>query len=141
MTLPSRFSLRLQSLVLLVLIPGLLLATALFGWSIYQGVYRIIMRGFDEKLYAVSTVTGAFIDGEGHEALFEQREIIALAPDPEGQALIGVDAVSGNLFRIDLAQGGALEALPLPPGVVAIALGPEGNDLWAATADPAALHR
>lgn len=126
--------------MLLVLVPGLLLSTAFFGWSIYRGVYGIIMGGFDEKLRAVSTVSGAFISGDAHDDLFETREIFALSAAPGSEQLLGVDALTGNLFEIDIRGGGALEVAELPPSVNGIALDPETNLIWATTAEPAALH-
>jgi HAMP domain-containing protein len=137
---PSRFNLRLQSLVLLVLIPGLLLTTALLGWSTYKSLYRIIMTGFDEKLYAVSTVTGSFIRGEDHETLFAPHQVAALGGDPGDGEPLGIDSISGSLIRLDPEIGGALEVSPLPEHARALAVDPAGHEAWVATGDPAALH-
>ncbi len=140
MSRPSRFSLPLGSLVLLVLMPCLLLTTALFGGAVYRAIYGIIMTGFDQKLHAVSTVTGAFIDGDEHQELVRPREISALTPAPTGDALLGVDRVTGRAYRVDTTRGGALELGPLPQGTVALASDAGGERLWAATAEPA-LYR
>ena len=138
----SRINLRLQSLVLLALIPCLLVTTALFGTAVYRAIHGIILTGFDQKLHAVSTVTGAFIDGDDHERLIRSRDIIALTPwevngEPE---LLGAERASGRLHRIDLEQGGGLAADSLPAGTIALASDPESGTLWAATAEPA-LYR
>ncbi|HET7320910.1 MAG TPA: hypothetical protein VFI96_00270, partial [Longimicrobiaceae bacterium] len=139
MSRPSRFSFRLQNLVLLVLIPGLLLATLLIGGAIYRSVYGIIMTGFDQKLFAVSTVTGAFIRGEDHDALFRPHQIRALAADPASREILGADPAARQLFRIDPANGGALAVDSLPANTSALALDAAGKRLWVATAHPAAL--
>lgn len=136
-----RLNLRLQSLVLLVLIPGLLLSTALFGVSIYQVLYGIIMTGFDQKLYAVSTVTGSFIEGADHDEVFARREIRALAAGIEGEELMGIDAVTGRLYSVDTAEGGALDAAPLPATAHALASDPAAGSAWVVTSEPLALHR
>jgi HAMP domain-containing protein len=132
---PSRFSLRLQSLVLLVLIPGLLLATALLGWSTYRGLYGIIMKGFDEKLYAVSTVTGSFIRGEDHDVLFTPHQVAALGGDPGDGQPLGIDSISGDLVRLDPQIGGALQIAALPANSRAIAVDSVTGAVWVATAD------
>ncbi|MEX2570085.1 MAG: HAMP domain-containing protein [Gemmatimonadota bacterium] len=140
MTPRFRFSLRLQSLVLLVLITGLLVSTVLFGWSIYQGLYGIIMRGFDEKLFAVSTVTGAFVRGEDHEELYRVRDITAATPAPDGDGLLGIDGRTDELVRIDTEQGGALRMFAVPANGRALAADPDRPRLWVATSEPA-LYR
>ena len=61
--------LKLQSLVLLILLPALLLINLVTGMLLYSDLKSNVMAGFDQKLRAVSSVTGAFIDGDRHARL------------------------------------------------------------------------
>ena len=116
---------RLQTFVLLLLVPGILLVTAIFGAQVYRDLYGIIMRGFDRKLYALSTVTAEFITGEEHARVLQQRRVDALAFDSATGGLFGRDAETGAVLRIDPGMGGAVESATTP----AVAL-------TAATVDP-----
>lgn len=62
-------ALRMDTFVLVVAIPALLILV--LGWSVlfYTNLHRIILNGFDRKLFNISSVTGAFIKGEDHAAI------------------------------------------------------------------------
>lgn len=68
----SGFRIRMQTLVLAVLIPALLIVTVVTGFLIYQDVHSVILSGFDKKLFAVSSTTASFIDGDVHQAILKQ---------------------------------------------------------------------
>jgi hypothetical protein len=70
-------------------------------------LYRAIMRGFDKQLVAISTTTGAFLDGARQHQLLTKRQITGLAVDAQQQVFYGVDNATGELVRIDPATGGA----------------------------------
>lgn len=106
-----KFHLRLQSLILLALIPTLLVVTALYGYSNYSAVYRDILQGFDRKLQAVGSSSAAFIDGGVHERLIRPREIQAIAYDTELSRLVGIDRTNGYLVTLDTTTGSAEELL------------------------------
>lgn len=97
-----------QTLILLTLTVVLTLATAIWGSIVYQSTYDIILRGFDQKLTALSVGAGEFTDGDGHAAYQRPRQIWALAAGRENQ-LWGFDAHVGAIVAIDPADGGALE--------------------------------
>ena len=56
-----------------MLIPLLLMVTVVLGATIYSTLRAVILQGFDRKLSALSTVTGAFVDGEDHAAILKGR--------------------------------------------------------------------
>src|SRR5690242_11075135 len=107
----SKLRLRMQTLILLVLISSLLLVTVTMGALIYGNLYEVILHGFDQKLSAVSAATGAFIDGDIHDRIYQEREIAGLARDPRNGVLYGADA-AGGLVRIDTGTGGAVDIGP-----------------------------
>jgi HAMP domain-containing protein len=56
-----------------MLIPLLLIVTVVVGAVIYTELRSVILEGFDRKLSAISSVTGAFIAGEEHAAILRAR--------------------------------------------------------------------
>src|SRR5262245_35083346 len=67
------FRLKMQSMILLVLIPSLLLVTLVISGLTYSGLHYVILEGFDRKLSAISTVMGAFIDGDEHAEILRSK--------------------------------------------------------------------
>lgn len=65
----SGFRIRLETLVLGLLIPSLLVISCITGYLIYQTIDDVIQQGFDKKLFAISTTCAAFIDGPTHQAI------------------------------------------------------------------------
>lgn len=70
---------RLRNLILLLMVPALLVQVLIIARWNYGDLRDAIMRGFDRKLLAISTVTASFIDGN------EQRKILDLV-QPRGAA-------------------------------------------------------
>ena len=102
-----KLDLRLQTLILLILIPSLLTATMVFGWMVYSGLYNVIMHGFEEKLRAISTVTGAFVQGEHHDQIMLSHRVTAMAYDPRARSLIGAQepgSVDAGVMRTILPR-------------------------------------
>ena len=59
----------IKTLLLLVFLPAVLLVAALLAVFAYNWHYSTILEGFDKKLVTTSTLTGALVDPEDHDAL------------------------------------------------------------------------
>ena len=95
-----KVTLKTQYIILMTLIPALILVTVLMAWIIYLDLYQIILGGFDKKLFAISTVTGSFIDGDIHDKILEAKHIKGMAFDPATNTLYGIDATNGYLVTL-----------------------------------------
>jgi hypothetical protein len=71
--LTTRKSFRLRSLILLVIIPALVLIIGIAGWLLYRNMYSIILEGFNEKLFALSTTTASCLDGDRIKGVLDKR--------------------------------------------------------------------
>jgi HAMP domain-containing protein len=92
----------MQTIVLLVLLPSLLLVTVVMGGVIYSNLQRIIMAdGFDRKLIAISTIFGSFVDGDDHAKIIEDRTITGLSPNPSKDLLYGLDSLNDTLVTVN----------------------------------------
>ncbi len=101
---------RMQSAYLTFLLPILLAATVWMGANTYRDLYSGIDDGFGRQLSAVSTVVGAFIDGDrGMKTILRKPAVECLAYVDSRSALFGIDRESGQLVTIDPRHGG-LEA-------------------------------
>ncbi len=69
----TRESFRLQSLILLIIVPALVLITGIAGWLLYRNMHSIIIEGFNRKLYALSTTTAACLDGDKLRHLLDKK--------------------------------------------------------------------
>lgn len=69
-----RFDLRLQTFILVVVAPTLMVATLLWSYFFYWCLHETIVDGFDRKLHAISGITGTFIDGDLHATVLESRD-------------------------------------------------------------------
>ncbi len=119
----ERFQVRLQTLIVSIVMPTLLLVIAAYGWSNYATVYSTILRGFDWKLEAVSATSAAFIDGDEHRRLIEPRDIRAVTLDTHADRLLGIDRGNAKLVALDRETGSAEELSDLhssDPSLLAI---------------------
>ncbi len=107
-----KLEVRLQTLILLVVIPCLLIATVVFGWLIYGELYNVILYGFDQKLRAVSTATGSFVSGEDNDRILLKRNLVSLSFDVNSHNLYGYDAETHQLVRVDARSGAAWDLGP-----------------------------
>jgi len=96
-----------QTLILSVLSATLALATAVWAVTVYDSVYNIILRGFDQKLLAVGGGAAVFTDGDAHADYHREHRPSAFGPGPEGQFLLW-DQTRSMLLRVDPEAGGAL---------------------------------
>lgn len=63
--------LKLRSLILLLLLPALLVQVLIIARWNYTDLRAAIMRGFDQKLLAISTVTASLVDGDKQDQFLE----------------------------------------------------------------------
>jgi len=102
-----------QTLIMSVLAFSLTIATAVWAVTVYQSIYSIILRGFDQKLLALAGGAAVFTDGDAHADYHREHRITALCGG-EG-TLWGFDDNRRILVSIDTETSGAL---PLPQPVV-----------------------
>lgn len=95
-----------QTLILSVLAATLTIATAVWAVIVYESVYSVILRGFDQKLLAISGGAAVFTDGDAHAAYQRERQLTAFAGGTDGQ-LWGFDGTRGELLQIEAETGGA----------------------------------
>lgn len=120
--------LKIQSALLLVIVPVLFLVTSLAGYLVYSSLYSDILAGFDARLRSVSTVTAAFVEAEEHSQILRPVELTALAFDPETGRLLGADD-DGRLFEIDRKTGSAQQTARLDIRVLDLTWEPERRQL------------
>ncbi len=70
----TRQSFRLQSLILLIIVPAMILSTAAAGWLLYRNLHAIILDGFNRKLSALSTTTASCLDGDKLRGFLDKRD-------------------------------------------------------------------
>ncbi len=109
----TRFQLRMQTLMVLVLVPTLLVVIACYGWSNYQAVYEVILGGFNRKLDAISSASAVFIDGDAHERLIVPRDVQAISYDSVRKRILGIDRGNGYLISLEPDTGSAEELAKL----------------------------
>jgi HAMP domain-containing protein len=78
MVVAMKRSFRIQSLILLAIIPALVLITATTGILLYRNLNSIILDGFNRKLHALGTTTAACMDGDLLSQFLEKQN----AEDP-----------------------------------------------------------
>ena len=113
-----KFSLRIRTIILLILIPALLIATVFMAWIIYSDLHQTILSGFDKKLYAVSIVTSSFIDADDHVEISNARQIRGLAYDPVSKILYGNYAIQDYIVKLNVETGSVDEMGPVGVGVL-----------------------
>jgi HAMP domain-containing protein len=118
----------MQSIILLILIPSLLLLTVVMGGVIYSTLRATILNGFEKKLSSLSTVTASFIKGDDHQRILLARSIVGLTMDPKTKTLYGYGARTHSLVRIDPSTGGASDIGDTgSPGIEDIAFDPKSG--------------
>ncbi|MBI2568291.1 MAG: HAMP domain-containing protein [Candidatus Schekmanbacteria bacterium] len=65
---------RVQTLILAMLLPVLGVGTIVAAWASYGALYDEILHGFDRKLFAMATVTAAFVDSGEHRQIMTMRD-------------------------------------------------------------------
>lgn len=95
-----------QTLIMSVLATVLALATAFWALAVYDSIYRIILRGFDQTLQALAGGAAVFTDGDAHADYQRPHRISAICGSDAG--VWGFDEERGRLVRIDPDTGGAL---------------------------------
>ena len=108
-----KVSLHIRTIILIILIPALLIATVFMAWIIYSDLHQTILRGFDKKLYAVSIVTSSFIDANDHVEISNARQIRGLAYDHVSKILYGSYAIQDYIIKLNVETGSANEIGPV----------------------------
>lgn len=109
-----------QTLIMSVLATVLALATAFWALAVYDSIYRIILRGFDQTLHALAGGAAVFTDGDAHADYQRPHRISAICGGADG--VWGFDEERGLFVVIDTEAGGALplDIRPdLPPQPIA----------------------
>ena len=95
--------LKIQTIILLVLISALSLATLVMAKVIYDDLHDNILRGFDKKLFAISTVAGSFIDGDLHDKILESKKVRGMAFDPDTNILYGAHVINNIGYLVSIS--------------------------------------
>lgn len=112
-------------------LPAIVLVTLGLSWSVYRSLRDVILRGFDQKLVAVSTVTAAFIDPGDHAELMYQPKIEGLTV-VSNDLILALDTERNVLMRIAAANGAAAPLpIPVEPGLSQLAYDAAGARLLA----------
>jgi HAMP domain-containing protein len=123
---------RLQTLILLGIGPLLTVLSVIIALSHYFDIRRLIMRGFDNKLFAVSTVTASFIEPDIHAEIFEPVAVHSVVFDTTRTMIYGMDQ-SGMLYQIPPETGEAIALHQTTAfSVTDLAFNPDENVLYAA---------
>lgn len=99
-------NIKLQNLILLSITPLLAVISLLIAGGHYLDIRHLIMRGFDNKLFAVSTVTASFIDPDVHTSIFEPKEISNSAFDPNRNLIYSITS-KGYVYQVNPSTGEA----------------------------------
>ena len=132
MKLSKTLNTNVKSLVLLILIPILSILIIFMSWLSYDEMYKTIINGFNQKLIAISSTTGAFIDGDEHEKLAQAKEVLALSNGKNGE-LYGVDNLN-YFLKIDTDGGAGIRLFKLDREINDIAYNPK-NKMFYATSE------
>ncbi|MEX2601031.1 MAG: hypothetical protein WD355_05245 [Balneolaceae bacterium] len=99
----------ISNIIRLLFFPTILLLTILAGIRVRSDLNDIITHGFDKKLIAVSSTTGAFVDLEDHHLVFTPRTMTALDIGPDGELF----ALTGDLDITTLSPDGSASLSPM----------------------------
>lgn len=125
----------------LVMMPTIVLVCFGLCWTVYRELYAAIIRGFEQKLSAVSTVVAAFIDPREHALLMEQPEIAGLAFAPPDR-LLAIDAAHHVLLKIHAENGLAdPHTVPVRPGLGELAYSRTSDTFFALEEPSGKLYR
>lgn len=108
-----------QTLIMSVLAFSLTIATAVWAVTVYQSIYSIILRGFDQKLLALAGGAAVFTDGDAHADYHREHRITAICGregtlwgyDDNRRILVSIDTETSG--ALPLAQAATLPAAPL----------------------------
>lgn len=121
-----------QTLIMSVLATVLALATAFWAVAVYESIYSIILRGFDQKLQALAGGAAVLTDGDAHADYQRPHRISAICG---AQRIWGFDVERGWFVEIDSEAGGALPLDPQPAApaqpIADLACDPDAGQLLA----------
>ncbi len=96
---------KLRSLILLTLVPCLLFLILIYALIMYFDLYKVILTGFERKLYAISAASGSFIDGNVHKEITEMQQVRGLAFDSKTNTLYGNYYIDNRILAINTQRG------------------------------------
>jgi HAMP domain-containing protein len=99
-------SISLNYLIILLLIPSILLTLIVIAHFTYNSLYTTILKGFDKKLFAISTVTAAFIDGDEHDQILAIKKLNSINYDNNSKKIYALN-LKNKIFTVDETNGAA----------------------------------
>jgi len=102
----------LNYLIILLLIPSILITLIVIAKFTYSSLYTSILKGFDKKLFAISTVTAAFIDGDEHDQILAIKKINTINYDDQNKKIYGLNSKK-EILTIDETNGTAFNGPPI----------------------------
>ncbi len=112
-------SLSLLSLSMLFLLPIFFVGVFILSLQTGQRIYRMIEKGFDRKLNAISTSVSHFIDGHVMvNDIFTSYNITGLTFDTHRKHFWGIDQKSDRLCMIHPEHGGVEHVIPGQHGLI-----------------------
>ena len=75
----KQLTLRVQNLILIMVIPAILLVVIVMASILYSNLYRIILDGFEQKLFALGSTVASFIDGDEHREISDMQQFRGVA--------------------------------------------------------------
>lgn len=131
MKISKLLNIDVKSLVLIILIPILTILISFMAWLSYEQMYNTILHGFNQKLIAVSSTTGSFIDGDEHAKLAKAKEVKALAIGPN-ERLYAIDSLN-HLLRVDFGDGSGVSLFKLDYNINDFTYNPQTKLFYATT--------
>lgn len=131
MKLSKLLHIDIQSLVLFIIVPVLTILISFMAWLSYDEMYDTILDGFNQKLIAISSTSGSFIDRDEHAGLAEAKEIKAFAYAQDDK-LYGIDTLN-RLIEIGLDDGAGVVLFNLDRKINDLAYNPHTKLLYATT--------
>jgi len=126
------FNLSLNSIILLILVPVIIIITISMAWLNYSNMNESIIEGFNAKLTAISSTTGSFIDGDEHEKLAIPKYVKAFAYSSKDNTLYGIDK-KNDLLKINLKKGAGVIYMKLDKDIRDLTYNSADNNLYATT--------
>ena len=99
-------SISLNYLIILLLIPSILLTLIVIANFTYNSLYTTILKGFDKKLFAISTVTAAFIDGDEHDQILAIKKLNSINYDSNTKKIYALN-LNNKILTVDESNGAA----------------------------------
>jgi len=123
----------LNYLIILLLIPSIIITLIVIANFTYNSLYSTILKGFDKKLFAISTVTAAFIDGDEHDRILAIKKLNSINYDNIRKKIYALNT-KNEILTIDETNGAAFNGPKIKFSdiqIKEIAFNPNNNLLYA----------